>query len=92
MIGLEVSKNLRPKLLCQITILRYATHFLLEIYPSWSCLKCYLCPGNKRAQGDVNPEYKDPFVFVNDYSAVKETQAEYHPDVNAKGTLAPPTW
>jgi hypothetical protein len=29
---------------------------------------------------------------VNDYSAVKETQAEYHPDVNAKGTLAPPTW
>jgi UDPglucose--hexose-1-phosphate uridylyltransferase len=31
---------------------------------------CYLCPGNKRADGAVNPEYKDSFVFVNDYSAL----------------------
>ncbi|PMD64292.1 galactose-1-phosphate uridylyltransferase [Hyaloscypha bicolor E] len=38
---------------------------------------CYLCPGNKRAQGDVNPKYETTFVFVNDYSAVKESQAEY---------------
>ncbi|KAL8934622.1 MAG: hypothetical protein Q9216_005811 [Gyalolechia sp. 2 TL-2023] len=40
---------------------------------------CYLCPGNKRAAGDVNPNYKNTFVFVNDYSAVKEEQAEYRP-------------
>lgn len=46
--------------------------------------KCYLCPGNKRAQGDVNPKYESTFVFVNDYSAVKETQADYKPD--AKGS------
>jgi UDPglucose--hexose-1-phosphate uridylyltransferase len=32
---------------------------------------CYLCPGNKRAGGARNPEYKDTFVFVNDYSALK---------------------
>ncbi|KAL1302183.1 hypothetical protein AAFC00_002614 [Neodothiora populina] len=38
---------------------------------------CYLCPGNKRAQGDENPKYDSTFVFVNDYSAVKEEQAEY---------------
>ncbi|KAJ5666787.1 Galactose-1-phosphate uridylyltransferase [Penicillium macrosclerotiorum] len=38
---------------------------------------CYLCPGNQRAQGDVNPKYDSTFVFVNDYSAVKEEQAEY---------------
>ncbi|KAI9662981.1 MAG: galactose-1-phosphate uridyl transferase [Bathelium mastoideum] len=40
---------------------------------------CYLCPGNKRAQGDTNPKYtaEEPFIFVNDYSAVKEEQAEY---------------
>jgi galactose-1-phosphate uridylyltransferase len=38
---------------------------------------CYLCPGNKRAQGDANPKYETTFVFVNDYSAVKEEQAEY---------------
>lgn len=40
---------------------------------------CYLCPGNKRAQGDVNPKYDSTFVFVNDYAAVKEQQAEYNP-------------
>ncbi|KAJ5243266.1 Galactose-1-phosphate uridylyltransferase [Penicillium citrinum] len=41
---------------------------------------CYLCPGNKRAQGDVNPKYDSTFVFVNDYSAVKEEQAAYDGD------------
>ena len=39
--------------------------------------KCYLCPGNSRASGDTNPKYKDTFVFVNDYSAVKEDQDDY---------------
>lgn len=38
---------------------------------------CYLCPGNTRAQGDSNPKYEKTFVFVNDYSAVKENQAAY---------------
>ena len=47
--------------------------------------KCYLCPGNKRASGDHNPDYENTFVFVNDYSAVKESQAEYTP------TDAPPS-
>ncbi|KAJ5565679.1 hypothetical protein N7535_007317 [Penicillium sp. DV-2018c] len=41
--------------------------------------QCYLCPGNKRAQGDTNPNYESTFVFVNDYSAVKEEQAAYEP-------------
>ncbi len=31
---------------------------------------CYLCPGNKRADGDVNPAYSDAFVFTNDFSAL----------------------
>ncbi|KAK4201035.1 galactose-1-phosphate uridyl transferase [Triangularia verruculosa] len=44
--------------------------------------KCYLCPGNKRAQGDSNPHYKNTFAFVNDYSAVKEEQQDYHPETN----------
>ncbi|QSS52060.1 galactose-1-phosphate uridylyltransferase [Histoplasma capsulatum var. duboisii H88] len=38
---------------------------------------CYLCPGNQRAQGDQNPQYKNTFIFLNDYSAVKEEQAAY---------------
>ncbi|PGH00893.1 galactose-1-phosphate uridylyltransferase [Blastomyces parvus] len=41
---------------------------------------CYLCPGNKRAQGDQNPQYKNTFIFINDYSAVKEEQAAYQPE------------
>lgn len=34
--------------------------------------KCYLCPGNFRADGTKNPDYKDSFVFVNDFSALLE--------------------
>ena len=33
--------------------------------------KCYLCPGNTRAQGEKNPTYKETFVFENDFAAVK---------------------
>jgi UDPglucose--hexose-1-phosphate uridylyltransferase len=36
-------------------------------------------------QGDINPKYEKTFVFINDYSAVKEEQAEYKPDVDPKG-------
>jgi len=32
--------------------------------------KCYLCPGNERSGGEVNPNYKDTFVFQNDFSAL----------------------
>lgn len=31
---------------------------------------CYLCPGNTRAGGQVNPDYKDVFTFTNDFSAL----------------------
>lgn len=31
---------------------------------------CYLCPGNKRSDGTVNPAYTDAFVFTNDFSAL----------------------
>lgn len=31
---------------------------------------CYLCPGNTRAEGQSNPDFKDTFVFVNDFSAL----------------------
>jgi UDPglucose--hexose-1-phosphate uridylyltransferase len=33
---------------------------------------CYLCPGNKRANGDQNPGYTSTFVFENDYPALYE--------------------
>jgi UDPglucose--hexose-1-phosphate uridylyltransferase len=32
--------------------------------------QCYLCPGNTRAGGHVNPPYEGVFVFDNDYAAL----------------------
>ena len=43
---------------------------------------CYLCPTNTRATGDVNPDYTDTFVFINDYSAVLPTNDEEVTDSN----------
>jgi len=31
---------------------------------------CYLCPGNTRTSGDVNPQYAHQFVFDNDFAAL----------------------
>lgn len=53
-------------------------------------VKCYLCPRNPRAQGDANPDYSQTFVFVNDYSAVKEQQQNYEAEPSRHGNkLAP---
>lgn len=32
--------------------------------------KCYLCPGNERAGGKVNPTYSGTYSFTNDFSAL----------------------
>ena len=32
--------------------------------------QCYLCPGNERAEGDVNPDYKTTYAFTNDFPAL----------------------
>ena len=32
---------------------------------------CYLCPGNTRVSGDVNPSYDTTFVFTNDFAALR---------------------
>lgn len=47
--------------------------------------KCYLCPGNTRADGSVNPDYKNSFVFVNDFSALLADTPEG--SVNIDGLL-----
>jgi UDPglucose--hexose-1-phosphate uridylyltransferase len=37
---------------------------------------CYLCAGNTRASGEVNPAYRGTFVFTNDFAALmSETPA-----------------
>ena len=34
---------------------------------------CYLCAGNTRINGEQNPDYKDVFVFTNDFAALQTT-------------------
>src|SRR5215211_7111531 len=45
--------------------------------------QCYLCPGNSRAGGLVNPRYEHTFVFTNDYAALLPDTPEGHFEVGA---------
>ena len=36
---------------------------------------CYLCPGNRRANGEVNPDYRHTLVFANDFPALQADAA-----------------
>lgn len=46
---------------------------------------CYLCPGNERAGGEKNPEYKSTFVFRNDFSALINEDETF--ELNESGLL-----
>jgi UDPglucose--hexose-1-phosphate uridylyltransferase len=41
---------------------------------------CYLCPGNVRANGAVNPPYAGTYVFDNDFRALLDDVPAYHSD------------
>jgi UDPglucose--hexose-1-phosphate uridylyltransferase len=51
--------------------------------------RCYLCPGNVRAGGAVNPAYTSTFVFTNDFAALLPESPEEsftpHPLLRAEG-------
>jgi len=38
--------------------------------------KCYLCPGNLRANGETNPKYKNVFAFDNDFPALMQEKTD----------------
>ena len=38
---------------------------------------CYLCANNKRINGEQNPDYKDVFVFTNDFAALQTTSPKF---------------
>ncbi len=38
---------------------------------------CYLCARNTRISGDVNPDYKDVFVFTNDFAALQKDSPSF---------------
>ncbi|WP_333795615.1 UDP-glucose--hexose-1-phosphate uridylyltransferase [Rheinheimera sp.] len=41
-----------------------------DVLPSYDP-ECYLCAGNVRISGERNPNYRSPFVFTNDFAALK---------------------
>jgi UDPglucose--hexose-1-phosphate uridylyltransferase len=41
---------------------------------------CYLCPGNRRANGETNPHYTSTFAFDNDFAAL----GTEHPALSTK--------
>jgi UDPglucose--hexose-1-phosphate uridylyltransferase len=49
--------------------------------------QCYLCPGNVRANGEKNPQYRSTYVFTNDFPAflpdTAGTVIEQHPLLRA---------
>jgi UDPglucose--hexose-1-phosphate uridylyltransferase len=46
---------------------------------------CYLCPGNRRANGAVNPDYAHTFVFDNDFPALQSGIG--HDDIEQGGLI-----
>lgn len=47
-----------------------------EVRPAYD-KTCYLCAGNTRMNGEVNPEYKDVYVFTNDFAALQKDSASF---------------
>ncbi|MCL4152826.1 UNVERIFIED_CONTAM: hypothetical protein GTU68_061663, partial [Idotea baltica] len=39
---------------------------------------CYLCAGNTRINGEVNPKYDDVFVFTNDFAALQSDSPTFN--------------
>jgi len=39
---------------------------------------CYLCAGNTRINGEVNPDYTDVFVFTNDFAALQNDSPTFN--------------
>jgi len=48
---------------------------------------CYLCPGNSRAGGIRNPEYRSTFLFENDFAALKKDAPGAKIDARDKGLI-----
>jgi UDPglucose--hexose-1-phosphate uridylyltransferase len=50
--------------------------------------RCYLCPGNTRANQELNPKYNSTFIFTNDYASflpeTRSADASLHPLLYAR--------
>ena len=51
----------------------------VSVKPSYD-ESCYLCKGNTRVNGEVNPDYEGTFVFTNDFAALNEQTPDFEQD------------
>jgi UDPglucose--hexose-1-phosphate uridylyltransferase len=49
--------------------------------------ECYLCPGNRRANGEVNPKYEDTFTFDNEFASLSSATAQFSADETSSELL-----
>jgi UDPglucose--hexose-1-phosphate uridylyltransferase len=49
---------------------------------------CYLCPGNTRSGGQVNPTYQRTFTFINDFAALLPPEVEAESALLDQGLFA----
>jgi UDPglucose--hexose-1-phosphate uridylyltransferase len=49
---------------------------------------CYLCAGNTRVSGAINPNYTGPYVFDNDFSALQDGVPAHHSEDELFGSEA----
>ncbi|MGB5982117.1 MAG: UDP-glucose--hexose-1-phosphate uridylyltransferase [Nonlabens sp.] len=47
-----------------------------EIRPTYDP-QCYLCATNTRINGEINPDYKDVFIFTNDFAALQKDSPSF---------------
>lgn len=52
---------------------------ITEKRPSYDA-NCYLCATNTRINGEINPDYKDVFVFTNDFAALQKDSKSFQVD------------
>lgn len=43
---------------------------------------CYLCPGNTRSDGSINPKYTAPYAFTNDFSSLLKDTPSGETNIN----------
>ncbi|NVJ89571.1 MAG: UDP-glucose--hexose-1-phosphate uridylyltransferase [Flavobacteriaceae bacterium] len=47
-----------------------------EVRPTYD-ENCYLCATNTRINGEINPDYKDVFIFTNDFAALQNNSPDF---------------
>ena len=48
-----------------------------EVRPTHDA-SCYLCATNTRINGEINPDYKDVFIFTNDFAALQKDSPRFN--------------